>query len=129
MKISQSKRITFVKEKIRTDNRWLFRAIIVIYSKQTADEQATDCTRHENGVGFSGCDAEILSSFARHILRWNNGERKYPSPLSAKQIALARKKMPKYAGQIIESSDSEALDKMVEAAQPNELALDFGKDG
>jgi hypothetical protein len=128
MRITIKMRNQFVRNKIATDNKWLFRAIEVIFSRQTADEQATDTTRHENGIGFNGVDAEIMSSFARQIIRWKRGEVKYNCPLSPKQLTIAKKKMPKYASQIIEVSNSEQLDKMVEASVPNPMPLDFGNE-
>jgi hypothetical protein len=43
-------------------------------------------------MGFNGVDAEILTSFAVQIKRFNR--------LSPKQIEIARKKMGKYARQL-----------------------------
>ena len=81
-----------IKAKIEVDDKWLFRGILAIYEKQTMDEKNSKVTCHENGVGFNGTDAEILSSFAEGI-------KKYGS-LTQKQIPIARKKMIKYAGQL-----------------------------
>lgn len=81
-----------IKENVTNDYRWLARAIVAIYNRQTEDEQNTDSTRHLNGIGFNGVDAEILSSFAKQI---NKGR-----ILSDKQKAIAVKKMGKYAGQL-----------------------------
>ena len=64
-----------------------------IFAEQTSDEQANEVTRHYNKVGFSGVDAEILSSFAKQYEKRGS--------LSDKQILLAMKKMPKYAGQLV----------------------------
>jgi hypothetical protein len=43
------------------------RAIIVLYARQTADEQNTDETRHNNGVGFTAADARRLSFVAKFL--------------------------------------------------------------
>lgn len=83
----------FIKEKLVTDQRWLMRGITAIYKKQTWDEQQSESTKEDNGVGFNGVDAYILSSFAKQI--------KAGRTLSTKQLAIAQKKMPKYAGQLL----------------------------
>ena len=83
----------FIKEKLITDQRWLMRGIIAIYEKQTWDEQQSEMTKEDNGVGFNGIDAYILSSFAKQI--------KAGRTLSIKQLAIAQKKMPKYARQLL----------------------------
>ena len=81
-----------IKEKIGTDARWASRAVVVIWQKQTASEQEVKVTADRNGVGFNGTDAGILSSFAEQINRGRT--------LSPKQLEIAFRKMPKYAGQI-----------------------------
>lgn len=80
--------------KLITDTRWLERGILAIYNKQTYEEQASESTLKNNGVGFNGVDAYILSSFAKQLLAGNH--------LSKKQRILAAKKMPKYAGQLLQ---------------------------
>lgn len=82
-----------IKNLIATKEQAVYRALLLIYSKQTASEQAIDATTDNNGVGFSGLDAEILSSFAKFYKRTGF--------LSEKQIAIARKKLPKYWKQIL----------------------------
>jgi hypothetical protein len=82
---------------------WTARALEVIFERQTADEQDSGQTTHENGIGFNGLDAEILSSFAKQVKRWKGtpeGQRRFPVPLSEKQLNIARRKMAKYAGQL-----------------------------
>lgn len=68
------------------------RALIAIYNGQTHSEKESHTTVEDNGIGFSGVDAEILTSFAEQFLR-----RQFLSP---KQRAILAKKMPKYAGQL-----------------------------
>lgn len=81
-----------IKAKVSTDPRWVTRAIVAIYNYQTSHEQVAERTEEHNGVGFNGADAEILSSFAKQILTGRT--------LSQKQLTIAFKKMPKYAGQL-----------------------------
>lgn len=82
-----------IAEKITTDQAWTERAVVAIFNRQTSDEQYRGTTVERNFVGFNGCDAEIMSSFALWIIR---GRR-----LTPKQLALAQKKIRKYAGQLV----------------------------
>ena len=92
---------TEIRAKLVSNDKWLVRGILAIYARQTADEKSSQTTKHHNGVGFNGRDAAILSSFAKQILSWQATENpRYPQPLSPKQFALARRSMPKYAGQL-----------------------------
>lgn len=82
----------FIVEQMAKSVKWLYKAIVAIYNGQTQDEKVSQATSHDNGIGFNGCDAFILSSFAEQI-----NERGF---LTAKQIEIARHKMRKYAGQL-----------------------------
>ena len=82
----------FIVEQMEKSVKWLYKAIVAIYNGQTQDEKVTQATSHDNGIGFNGCDAFILSSFAEQI-----NVRGFLTP---KQIEIARKKMKKYAGQL-----------------------------
>jgi len=93
--------VTYVKNQLSTNPAWAQRAIVKLWERQTADEQATQNTRNVNGMGFNGTDAFILSSFAEQI---NKGR-----TLSPKQLAIAFKKLPKYSRQIISEIPSEKL--------------------
>ncbi len=86
----------WTKEEIRTNleksDKWVMRAIIALFKYQTEDEKCIETTRELNNVGFSGCDAHIMTSFAKWIDRGLN--------LTPKQMVIARKKTLKYAGQL-----------------------------
>ncbi len=90
-----------VKALLSTNDKAVCKGILRIYEHQTADERATSSTTHDNGVGFSGFDARILSSFAKQLL--NN------HTLTPKQMDVARSRTLKYAGQLlyIMSSDQQ----------------------
>lgn len=60
------------------------RALVVLYERQTASEQASFDTHDANGVGFSGAHAEFGTSCAVQYLR--------KGKLSEKQIAAWRKR-------------------------------------
>jgi len=86
-------RIAYLKDKLSSDARWAIEGCKRIYQYQTASEQASGHTQVWNDVGFSGCDAEILSSFAEQM----NAGKFVGSP---KQMEILFKKMPKYAKQL-----------------------------
>lgn len=82
----------YVKKQLGSNAKWATRAIVRLYEQQTRDEQTSMMTNNNNSVGFNSVDALILSSFAQQIM---NGR-----TLSAKQLTIAFKKLPKYAGQV-----------------------------
>jgi hypothetical protein len=86
-------RVKHLKTKLAEDDEWLLWGLLRVFDEQTADEQVAGDARYYNKVGFNGHDAEILCSFSRQFLK--------KATLSVKQLALAKKKMPKYAGQLI----------------------------
>jgi hypothetical protein len=59
---------------------------------ESKDEKENGGTYYNNGVGFSGVDGDIMSSFVEFYNKTNF--------LTAKQMKIARKKMLKYAGQL-----------------------------
>lgn len=77
---------------LATNPAWAHRALVVLHDRQTRDEQETRTTETHNGVGFTGIDAEILSSFAEQVKRGRT--------LSVKQLAIAHRRLPKYAAQL-----------------------------
>lgn len=101
---SLAKAAEMIRENIQAGPwQWPVRAMLAIYDRQTPTEQATQSTSVDNGIGFNGLDAEILSSFAKQVQRWDSTPadlRRFPVPLSDKQLTIARKKMAKYAGQL-----------------------------
>lgn len=86
--------------KVSTDPKWIARAIVAIYQRQTSTEQMIGQTTDKNGIGFNGVDAFILSSFAQQIISGRT--------LSEKQLAIAFRKMPKYSGQLAKIANGEA---------------------
>lgn len=94
-------RMAWVREALATDKRFALWGLKTIYAYQTAEEQGAQVTVEDNGVGFSGVDAEIMSSFAEQLAKWESGKTTYETPLSPKQMELLHKKIKKYAKQII----------------------------
>ena len=91
----------YVKTQLSTNPALAQRAIVKLWQRQTADEQTAQSTGHDNGIGFNGTDAFILSSFAEQI---NKGR-----TLSVKQLTIAFKKLPKYSRQIISEIPADKL--------------------
>lgn len=76
------------------------KALMLIYSNQTSDEQKIGCNKVYNKIGFTGVDAVILSSMAKFY--------KETGFLTPKQLEVVKKKMPKYAKQLTEISNQKA---------------------
>ena len=94
-----------IKEKLETQDVWVTKGVVAIFDRQTADEQEVEETKHHNGIGFNGVDGRIMSSFAKQINNFRPG--KYRSPLSPKQMTIARKKIMKYSGQLAKIANGE----------------------
>jgi len=98
----------YIKNQLATNPAWAVKALVKVYTLQTFDEQASDRTSHDNGVGFSGVDANILSSFAKQVNAGRN--------LSQKQMTIVYKKMPRYWKQIVSFIPAEKLKEIEEKA-------------
>jgi len=98
-------RKVFIQRKLSTDIKWAYQALIKIFENQTIDEQRSNTVKYLNGIGFTGTDGEILSSFAKQYMRRKS--------LSPRQQELLLKKMPKYWRQILEVTDLEKLNSIM----------------
>ncbi len=89
------------------NQRYLERAIVAIFEKQTEDEKATNTTKLTNNVGFNGPDAHLGSYLAKYILKGVKEYRKeYGNNLSGDFLNRAKKIMPKYAKQLLSMAKS-----------------------
>ena len=100
--MSKKDLIEHLRQRLASNDRWALRALVRIYQNQTADEQCRETTIERNGIGFTGPDAEIMTSFARQYQR--------RGCLSAKQMIILRRRMPAYARQIVSHSDTTRLE-------------------
>ncbi len=113
MKITKKLVREYLRNKLSTSDAWALRCLEVIYANQTPTEQSTDSTNCYNDIGFTGTDAELLSSFAKQY-----ASRKSLSP---KQMVLLKKKAKKYWKQVLTLTDRKKLlkcmikDKAIEA--------------
>lgn len=89
-----------IRAKLETNDVWLFKGLVAIFNKQTADEQDSGVTCHENGMGFTGADAEFMTSLANQYLVCGS--------LSKRQTEVVRKRMLKYAGQLAKIANAKA---------------------
>lgn len=96
---SKTQLVDILKAQLATRPRQAIKGLMRIYANQTESEQASGGVIVNNGIGFVHVDSEILTSFAKQY------EKK--GSLSEKQMAILYKKMPKYAGQLIDSALAE----------------------
>ena len=90
-----------IRAKITSNTDAAAKAMLKIYANQTSDEQNSESTVYHNNVGFTGNDAEILSSFSKQFQ-----QRGFLSP---KQTAILMKKIGKYAGQLTKQAIANGL--------------------
>ena len=105
-----------IVELLRTNDRALARALVVLNERQTADEQIQEETRVQNGQGFRPCNARMGTSMAKFFLA-----RGFLTP---KQIAYWRKpikggkmRIEIYAGQLHQVAKAKQRRKDEEAMQ------------
>jgi hypothetical protein len=83
---------------ILTSNpRAVGRAMIVLFRRQTSDEQRSSNTRHQNGRGFSAYAARSGSYYARWVI---SGRR-----LTGRHLAKARSIALKHSRQLVEEAN------------------------
>jgi hypothetical protein len=109
VKPTKKNTLLYVRNRLATSPAWATKALVRIFSEnQTSHEQAAEVTNEDNGIGFTGVDANFLSSLAKQFIAKGS--------LSEKQMVYVHKKMKKYARQVIAMSDGAKLIKQVEAA-------------
>lgn len=84
-----------------TDRNKARRALLFLYDRQTIEEQSKMETVEDNKIGFTAPDAEILSGIARFLRK--NGF------LTTAQERIVRRRIGKYAGQLLNSSIERGL--------------------
>lgn len=106
-KITAKQTANLFKRIIDQNDQWVERGLITLYNRQTATERQCKGTVSDNGIGFSGADAEFGTSLAEWVLKGRK--------LSEKQMKYARRIVRKYSGQLVEEARSKGLtdDKIV----------------
>jgi hypothetical protein len=82
-----------IKLLLSTNDEAVKRAIAAITARQTSQEVRAQATIDRNGRGWNGLDAKFMTSLAAQLLV-NNW-------LSPRQLVVARRKLMKYAGQLL----------------------------
>ncbi len=83
----------YLQNLLKTNDKALLRAIVLIAQRQTPEEIAMGATIDKNNVGFGTVDAEFLSAMAFRI--------EMGRELTPKMMAISRNKMPKYWKQLM----------------------------
>lgn len=84
--------IEAIRAAIITDRNFAIQALLTVYAAQTSTERSIAATIEDNGVGFSGADAEFATSLCEQYNRRGN--------LSEKQWPYVCKIAKKYAVQV-----------------------------
>jgi hypothetical protein len=93
------------------------RALMIVYGNQTADERAAFATKHHNGTGFTGADAEWLTDIAKKWLIWRRWA-------SERQLNAVRKAIKKYHRQILEHMLETQPGAVLVTARPAPVPVD-----
>ena len=96
---SKAQLVSMLKNQLATRPQQAIKGLMRIYANQTESEQSSGIVISNNGIGFVHVDSEILTSFAKQFEERGS--------LSEKQLAILYKKMPKYAGQLINTAIAE----------------------
>lgn len=95
---------------LRTNDKAIARALVVLADRQTIDEQVSESTKYHNNRGFRPCHARMGTSMAKFF--------KARGYLSPKQIAYWRAAMKTgqmrieiYAGQLLDAAQAKAAIK------------------
>lgn len=122
---TKAARLAWVRQQLAADPAWAAYALLAVYARQTANEQQAEQTEEDNGVGFTGTDAEFLTSLAKQVEKYGR--------LSTKQIALMQKRMAKYASQTTDAMTAAGtawvIDKKVAKGKPVAADEDDNDDG
>ena len=88
-----------IQEMIEKNDLAVQRGLVALLAKQTEAEQDAEQTSESNGIGFNGVDAPFLTSLAKQFSS--------KGFLSEKQVAMARKAIRKYSGQLTRIANGE----------------------
>lgn len=117
---TKAEKLSFMKQMVATNDKWMLKALYTIYQYQTSQEQSNEMTQMENGVGFTGVDGHILTSFAKQFIRKGGVDALATHGIisasyffSPKQLPILRKKMPKYARQLVQIADNAKVEQGV----------------
>ena len=96
----------YLKDLLKTNDRALLRAIVLIYDNQTPEEKDKGESIEDNCVGFSKIDAKEMGDIAKKI--------KAGKALTKGELAKSRNKMQKYWKQLMIISKKQAKAKKLQ---------------
>lgn len=88
-----------IKNLLKTDDLFVIRSLLKLYSYQTYEEKQSGETKMDNGVGFNGADANRLSKVSRDTLRTYT--------IGVGMVNFVRSKIMKYAKQLTRIANGE----------------------
>ena len=88
-----------IKELIQNRDEMVARCVVQLYKQQTRDEQDTATTRHLNGRGFTGREAEFGTSLALQVIS--------KKKLTPRQTEAARKMCLRHVTQLTKIANGE----------------------
>jgi len=94
---------SYLKNLVKTNDRALTKAIVLIYDLQTDEEKSIGKSVEDNKIGFSKIDAYELSNVAKKIKRGQ--------ALTEAEVAKSRNKMQKYWKQLMVISKKQMQEK------------------
>ena len=97
---SQKQWEAYLKDLLKTNDKALLRAIMLIYNNQTPEEKDKGESIEDNCIGFSKIDAKEMGVIARKI--------KANKALTKGELAKSRNKMQKYWKQLMIISKKQA---------------------
>lgn len=100
-RITKKLKTEYIKSKLATSTVWALRCLMVVYGNQTSDEQLVGITHHDNKIGFTGTDANFMTSLAQQYEKRGS--------LSPKQMGFVMKRMKKYHKQVMAVVDEKKL--------------------
>lgn len=83
----------YIQNLLYTNNNALLKALVVLYNYQESDEKVYGVAIHENKVGFSKNDSEILTKIAEKFI---SGKK-----LTLNEFYIVQSRVPKYWRQIM----------------------------
>jgi hypothetical protein len=81
------------------------RAMVVLFNRQTRDEQSAETTRHHNGIGFCSWAARNGTYYAKWVLK---GRR-----LTGRHMQQARKIALHHSRQLVEEANKKSWGKLI----------------
>ena len=103
---SQKQWEAYLKDLLKTNDKALLRAIVLVYDNQTPEEKDKGESIEDNCIGFSKIDAKEMGDIARKI--------KANKALTKGELAKSRNKMQKYWKQLMIISKKQAEAKKLQ---------------